>query len=304
MNAINYRDGLNTTTLFSKVTVGMPVFNGERFVAQAIDSALSQTFTDIELLISDNASTDGTADICRGYAVRDCRVRYIRQESNLGPFNNLKYVTDHASSPFLVWLAHDDVLDAAYIEECHEVLTKNGRTVLVTSDFRIIDEAGELIKTERLAGIRESIPWEQRSTEFFKYPILSNVFYCFYGMVRTNVCRSVFEQLREPQYMSQIELPVLARLAAAGEIFSFPRVLRDYRRVSTSLYHSELNSISEKTRIERIFVTTTRAVKLILDQIAVMLGSSMSWRTKTRIVGRLIRYYVSNFVVILSKTLS
>jgi glycosyltransferase involved in cell wall biosynthesis len=304
MNAINYGRGVNAATVFSKVTVGIPVFNGERFVAQAIDSVLGQTFTAIELLISDNASSDGTADICRSYAARDRRVRYIRQESNLGPFKNLKYVTDHASSPFLVWLAHDDVLDKAYIEECHALLIKNSRAVLVTGDFRVIGEAGELITTERLARIRESIPWEQRSTEFFKYPISSNVFYCFYGMVRTNACRSVLDQLREPKYMSQIELPVLARLAAVGEIFSFPRVLRDYRRVSTSLYHSELNSISKKSRIERIFIRRAHAVRLIWDQIAVLLGSSFSWSAKTRIVTRLIRYYVSNFRVITFKALS
>ena len=91
------------------VTIGMPVYNGQRFIRQAIASVLAQTFADFELLISDNASTDGTGQVCAEFAARDSRIRFVRQNQNIGAFLNFRYVTDHAAAPLLVWLAHDDV---------------------------------------------------------------------------------------------------------------------------------------------------------------------------------------------------
>src|SRR6516162_11958281 len=71
-----------------KVAIGMPVWNGEQFVSEAIESILGQTYGDLELVISDNASSDGTAEICSDYAKQDRRIRYIRQEMNIGAAPN------------------------------------------------------------------------------------------------------------------------------------------------------------------------------------------------------------------------
>ena len=71
-----------------RVTVGLPVFNGERYLSEAIESVLAQTFEDFEVVVSDNASTDGTAEIARRYAERDARVRYVRNATNVGPIEN------------------------------------------------------------------------------------------------------------------------------------------------------------------------------------------------------------------------
>ena len=75
-----------------KVSLGLPVYNGERFVGQAIQSVLDQTFTDFELIISDNASTDSTPDICEDFARKDPRIRYIPQEINIGAKANFNRV--------------------------------------------------------------------------------------------------------------------------------------------------------------------------------------------------------------------
>jgi glycosyltransferase involved in cell wall biosynthesis len=252
---------------------------------------LAQTFTDYELLISDNASGDGTAAICRDYAANDKRIKFLQQEKNQGPFWNLKFVTERASGRLLVWLAHDDALHRLFLEECVAYLDRNPRAVLVSGDFRIVDESGNQVDVEILQTIREDIPWAQRCSQFFHYPIFSNVFYAFYGMTRADACRTVLGRVKEPRYMSQIELPVLARLATMGEITSLPTVLRDYRRVSTSLYHSEMNSLSGKSIYARSVMQTRHISRLIFDQVSVLLRSRFSLIRKLGVLLRVGTYY-------------
>lgn len=92
-----------------KVSIGMPVYNGEPFIREALDSLLAQTFTDFELIISDNASTDDTEEICQNYASKDSRIRYIRQPKNLGASYNFQFVLDEAVGEYFMWAAHDDL---------------------------------------------------------------------------------------------------------------------------------------------------------------------------------------------------
>ena len=273
------------------VTVGIPVFNGARFIRHAVESVLAQSFTDYELLISDNASVDGTAAICAEFAANDRRVKFVQQDRNRGPFWNLKFVTERATGGFLVWLAHDDALHRLYVEECVAYLERNPRAVIVTGDFRIVDESGNQIDMEVLQSIREDIPWVQRCSQFFRYPIYSNVFYAFYGMIRADACRAVMNSVKEPKYMSQIELPVLSRLATMGEITSLPTALRDYRRVSTSLYHSEMNSLSRKPTYARGIIQAGHISRLIIDQVSVLMRSHFPFTRKLGVMVRIGTYY-------------
>lgn len=123
-----------------KVSIGMPVYNGERFIVAAIESILGQTERDLELIISDNASTDATESICRDFAGNDNRVCYLRNETNIGAHPNYN-ITYHASNgEFFKWAAHDDVLDVTYLERCLEKLVANPDTVVCQSFLRYIDE--------------------------------------------------------------------------------------------------------------------------------------------------------------------
>ena len=79
-----------------RLTVGLPVYNGEKYIAESLDALLGQSYTDFELIISDNASTDGTADICRRYEKQDSRVRYFRQPQNIGLAPNHNFVAEQA----------------------------------------------------------------------------------------------------------------------------------------------------------------------------------------------------------------
>jgi glycosyltransferase involved in cell wall biosynthesis len=105
-----------------KVAIGMPVWNGENFVSEAIESILGQTYGDFELVISDNASTDATAEICRGYAKQDTRIRYFRQTKNIGAGPNHDEVFRLSAGRYFKWACHDDILATEFIVECVRVL--------------------------------------------------------------------------------------------------------------------------------------------------------------------------------------
>jgi hypothetical protein len=173
--------------------------------------------------------------------------------------------------------------------------------VLVSTDFKIIDETGKLLRVESLASIRADIPWKRRRAEFFRFPVYSNTFYSFYGMMQTDAGKRMFGQLKRPTYMSQIELPVLARLATIGEISSFASATRYYRRVSTSLYHTEQKSIMGKSSLRRIAIQARHFGKLIADQVFVLLHSSLSPEAKIGIMLHLTYYYSVKCAVILAR---
>lgn len=125
-----------------KVSIGLPVYNGERYLRGAIDSILAQTFRDFELILCDNASTDGTAAICRDYTARDSRVRYRRNERNVGACRNFNLCVELASGEYFKWAAYDDAHAPEYLARCVEVLDRDPSVVVSHSQIRIIDERG------------------------------------------------------------------------------------------------------------------------------------------------------------------
>ena len=112
-----------------KVSIGLFVYNGEKFIRKRLDSLLEQTFTDFELIISDNASTDSTSAICEEYAKKDKRIRYIRQEKNKGAIWNFIFVLEEAKSDYFVWAAVDDLLSPDFLEKNVKVLESNKNVV-------------------------------------------------------------------------------------------------------------------------------------------------------------------------------
>jgi len=110
------------STKTPQVSIGMPVYNGEPFIREALDSLLAQTFTDFELIISDNASTDGTEVICREYELKDDRIRYVRQAENRGPTANFQFVLDEAVGEYFMWAAADDRRHPDFVDLAVKVL--------------------------------------------------------------------------------------------------------------------------------------------------------------------------------------
>jgi len=115
---------------FQLVSIGMPVYNGACFIGKALDSILEQSYPHFELIISDNASTDRTADICLEYAARDSRIRYVRQVTNLGAFANFHYVLLASSHERFIWAAADDWWDSDRLERLVDALLPHDAVVL------------------------------------------------------------------------------------------------------------------------------------------------------------------------------
>jgi hypothetical protein len=139
------RGSLETATA-PRVSIGLPVYNGERFLAGAIASILAQTYTDFELIICDNASTDRTGEICRGFASKDPRVRYHRQPRNLGATANFNRCFELASGAYFKWAADDDLLEPRFLEACVRALDDDPGAVLSQSLVKVVDEADQLME--------------------------------------------------------------------------------------------------------------------------------------------------------------
>jgi glycosyltransferase involved in cell wall biosynthesis len=129
------------------VSIGMPVYNGEAFVKEALDSVLNQSLADFELIIFDNASTDSTAQICRAYANRDARIHYHRNAYNIGAHPNYNRTYHAARGRYFKWAAHDDVLHPDFLKACVEALERVPEAVVCQSFLNYIDGLGRPIGT-------------------------------------------------------------------------------------------------------------------------------------------------------------
>lgn len=140
------RDGnLATMAKAPIISIGIPVYNGERYLAETLDSILAQTFTDFEIIISDNASTDGTESVCRAYQDKDPRVKYYRNSENLGAAKNYNRAFHLSSGKYFKWAASDDLIEPELFETCVEVLENTPNVVLCYSKTNIIDENGRFV---------------------------------------------------------------------------------------------------------------------------------------------------------------
>jgi glycosyltransferase involved in cell wall biosynthesis len=129
-----------------RLTIGLPVYNGEQYLTRAIESILAQTFADFRLIILDNASTDRTAEIARHYLGRDRRVAYWRNQRNIGAGPNFNQAFKLSRTPYFKWAAHDDELMPTYLERCVRALDATPEAVLAHSHVREVDEAGRVVR--------------------------------------------------------------------------------------------------------------------------------------------------------------
>lgn len=166
------------------VSIGMPVYNGERDIREALDSLLAQTFDDFELIISDNASTDGTEALCREYVVRDPRIRYIRQPANLGATANFKFVLDEARGEYFMWAACDDTRSPDFIELNLEFLLAHPAYVASTSPNGF---EGRSTDSQDFVSFALDGGLFERFIRFFENCWVSHGI--FYALVRTDILR-------------------------------------------------------------------------------------------------------------------
>ncbi len=129
-------------TATPRLSIGLPVYNGETYLSEALDALLGQTFEDFELIVSDNASTDETSSICRSYQKRDSRIRYIRQTRNIGLAPNHNFVIEQARGELFKLAHHDDLYARDLLQRCVDALDQHPEAILANSWSVAIDSAG------------------------------------------------------------------------------------------------------------------------------------------------------------------
>lgn len=151
--------GLSTTASrpTPRVAVAMPIYNGEPYLVEAVESILGQTFTDFELILCDNSSTDGTQEWCRKWLRQDSRVRYHRNRRNVGLAANFGLAADLCSAPLIKWAAGDDILEPTCLADCVAVLDAHPDVVLAVPQGRLIGPDGSRLPPE--ADVLRPIDW-------------------------------------------------------------------------------------------------------------------------------------------------
>ena len=265
-----------------RVSIGMPVYNGEPFIREALDSLLAQTFTDFELIISDNASTDGTEAICREYEAKDARIRYVRQAENLGATANFQFVLDEALGIYFMWAAADDSQTSDFIELLITALDENPSFACMMTDVRNIRDSANadsflsILDDIRIEDVKKN--WPECRRRFFRNPT-SNIFFCIYGIFRAKTIKSIelnYNNLHKYAFSS--EIPLLAQVAILGQVASIPKPAKVYRRHELSEYNKEQSVIKNKDRLLGF-----NSVSLSLFLIA--LRSNLSFFQKLTLVG-------------------
>jgi len=196
----------------------MPVYNGEKFVAQAIGSILSQTYRDLELVISDNASTDRTPEICAAFAAQDPRVRIVRNSHNVGAAANFNLVLRQGRGRYFKWACGDDWCDPTFAERCITELEQNPDAVLCFSRVNIVDESGALIQVHSDNLDLRSPDVLQRFRHARAHDRLLHV---LQGVIRRNVLRRIGPM--RPFHSSDIAM--MSELALWGQFIELPEPL-------------------------------------------------------------------------------
>jgi glycosyltransferase involved in cell wall biosynthesis len=200
------------------VSMGLPVYNGENYLREALESLVTQTFTDWELILSDNASTDATESICREYAARDGRIRYFREEVNRGATWNFNRVFHLANSPLFRWAAHDDVCEPELLERCVAVMQARPEVVLCYPRTRIIGPKGEHI-CDYGTQLRTDSP--ETGKRFHDLICVDHACFAIFGLVRTRLLRRT---MLLGDYIGS-DRNLLAELALYGPFHELPEFL-------------------------------------------------------------------------------
>jgi glycosyltransferase involved in cell wall biosynthesis len=204
-----------------RVSIGLPVFNGERYLARALDSLVAQDFEDFELIISDNASTDGTAEICKEYVGRDRRIRFHRNDRNIGAVGNFNRTLELSSGEYFKWAAHDDWCAPEFLTRCIEMMDNDPSTVLSFTAMGVADAEGRVFRVQRedLEGAASA----HARTRF--HTVLWSLVDCtspVFGLMRSRTLRNNGMLLPNAPELDRI---LIGELSLFGRIRQLPEVL-------------------------------------------------------------------------------
>ncbi|HEX2132765.1 MAG TPA: glycosyltransferase family 2 protein [Actinophytocola sp.] len=204
-------------TSLPRLSIGLPVYNGEEYLAESLDALLGQSFTDYELIITDNASTDATEEISRRYAAQDSRIRYVKLDRNIGAAPNHNHVFTLARGELFKWASHDDLYGRDLLRVCVDTLDAHPEAVLAHVGQAIIDGDGAV-----------TVPFDyrldtaaSRAPERFRSLLFEPGGDDFYGVIRTEVLRRV----RPHDSYHHADRTFVAEIALHGPFRQVPELL-------------------------------------------------------------------------------
>lgn len=263
----------------------MPVYNGEKFIREALDSLLTQTFFNFELIISDNASTDNTESICREYGLQDSRIRYLRQVENLGALRNFQFVLNEASCKYFMWAASDDKWDSTWIYSLFEML-KQTENAAIFGKLIQIDEFSVPIThpaTNNLFNF-SGITLKRKVAFFLEFEGLgkANLFYSLFkkqdlkGINLLNYEQdyyALFDMLNKIRFLSINDVFLYKRIHSAGEGVTKPKslVIRVLQILSLkTIFDSFINAfgyLKYSHSLEKVMLIVLIPIKVFLEHL-------------------------------------
>jgi len=246
-----------------KVSIGVPVYNGEQYIAATLESLLTQTYGDFELIISDNASIDRTEDICRYYAQRDSRILYCRNSKNFGAAANFRRVFELTSGKYFRWASCDDLFAPESLARCIEILDNEPSVVLTYPKTKLIDTEGKNIGNYDEGLHLTSPKASERFAQVCEKLRLVNV---YYGLVRADV-------LRKTKFIRPFpggDFPFIAELALYGKFWEIPEFLffrRFHPQASSSLTERQLQEFMDPASVGHPAFCCTRTFVAHFDSV-------------------------------------
>ncbi len=287
-----------------KVGLGLPVYNGEEFLTETLDSLLAQTFSDFELVISDNASTDGTQAICEDYAERDPRIRYVRHPENRGAAWNFGEAFRLSRGEYFKWCTHDDLCLPEFLETCVRILDQNPSVAWCMTGIEVIDRYGGSLDDVPApsSGAAEPIALETLSSEgemplnadfarprqrFLKVLVGQPACMDIHGLMRA----SVLGQTGLWRHYRGCEKVVMAEMAVLGRGVEIPLPLFQYR------FHSNASIALADFRAQQAWCDPRRnwryvfpRITLVADFVRTALRHPIGLTQRIRCLGAVAQY--------------
>ena len=214
------------------VSMGMPVYNGEKFLEESIRSNLAQTYEDFELIISDNASEDATESICRDYATKDSRIRYVRNEHNIGAAQNYNRLFELAKGSYFRWTNADDLVHPKLVEKALRILDDQPSVAVAFGGTQLIDEAGQRIDDY---DDRIEISLDLASSRYISFYQNSGLTNAIYGLMRSSAM--AVTNLMGSGKLPAGDVSFLGAMSLQGKFERIPETLF-YRRIHAGAYSS------------------------------------------------------------------
>ncbi|PIT89082.1 MAG: hypothetical protein COU27_02220 [Candidatus Levybacteria bacterium CG10_big_fil_rev_8_21_14_0_10_36_7] len=174
-----------------KVFIGMITFNGQKHLEKAVDSLLNQSFSNLKLFISDDASTDKTEEICRKYAEQDSRIVYHKQEKNIGMFPNFEFVLNKADGDFFMWASQDDIWDKDFVKTCIENIENKKVDFAATVSAGIDSYERNLMEFKEVTKLSGK-PSAKQVVKYILQPEIFGKGNLMYSLFKTNVAKKLW----------------------------------------------------------------------------------------------------------------